>query len=128
MQEAVAAVARAQPVQQFQRIAALGGPQCGGVPLGALAVRHGHEGGLAAHRQAHVHVVQMVVELGLVTRGDSNTRVTSMVCVNSTSATSTAPVTGAALPGSGVAASGMWPSPASRPEVGSSPIQPAPGR
>ena len=28
----------------------------------------------------------------------------------------------------GVQASGMWPSPASRPEVGSSPTQPAPGR
>ena len=41
---------------------------------------------------------------------------------------STAPVTGAALAGPGVAASGMWPSPARRPEVGSSPTQPAPGR
>ena len=35
---------------------------------------------------------------------------------------------GAALAGCGVHASGMWPSPASRPEVGSKPIQPAPGR
>jgi hypothetical protein len=40
---------------------------------------------------------------------------------------SIAPLMGAALPGSGVAASGRWPSPAKRPEVGSSPIQPAPG-
>jgi hypothetical protein len=39
-----------------------------------------------------------------------------------------APVTGAADPGSGEQASGMWPSPASSPEVGSRPIQPAPGR
>jgi len=37
-------------------------------------------------------------------------------------------VIGAALEGSGVQASGMWPSPANRPEVGSSPIQPAPGK
>ena len=35
---------------------------------------------------------------------------------------------GAAPEGSGVQASGMWPSPASKPEVGSKPIQPAPGR
>ena len=35
---------------------------------------------------------------------------------------------GAALEGSGVHASGMWPSPASSPDVGSNPIQPAPGR
>ena len=41
--------------------------------------------------------------------------------------TSAAPVTGAALTGSAALASGMWPSPASRPEVGSRPIQPAPG-
>jgi hypothetical protein len=45
-----------------------------------------------------------------------------------TSHSSTAPDTGAALEGWGVQASGMWPSPASRPEVGSKPIQPAPGR
>ena len=35
---------------------------------------------------------------------------------------------GAADDGSGEQASGICPSPASRPEVGSSPIQPAPGR
>ena len=35
---------------------------------------------------------------------------------------------GAAAEGCGVQASGMWPSPASRPEVGSRPTQPAPGR
>ncbi len=38
------------------------------------------------------------------------------------------PVTGAAEEGKAVAASGMCPSPASRPDVGSRPIQPAPGR
>ena len=41
---------------------------------------------------------------------------------------SVAPVMGAALAGSGVQLSGMCPSPASRPLVGSKPIQPAPGR
>ena len=47
---------------------------------------------------------------------------------SSTSHGSTRPEIGAADCGSGLAASGMWPSPASRPEVASSPIQPAPGR
>ncbi len=55
-------------------------------------------------------------------------RVTCMWCENATSLSSTAPLTGAALDGSGVQASGIWPSPAIRPEVGSRPIQPAPGR
>ena len=41
---------------------------------------------------------------------------------------SVSPATGAALAGSGVAARGRCPSAASRPLVGSSPIQPAPGR
>ena len=45
-----------------------------------------------------------------------------------TSHGSVAPVTGAADAGRGVAASGMCPSPANSPEVGSSPTQPAPGR
>jgi hypothetical protein len=47
---------------------------------------------------------------------------------NETSHSSTAPLIGAALVGSGVQASGMWPSPVKRPEVASSPTQPAPGR
>src|SRR5271156_3559171 len=37
------------------------------------------------------------------------------------------PLIGAALAGCGVAASGMGPWPANSPDVGSSPIQPAPG-
>ena len=41
---------------------------------------------------------------------------------------STMPESGAADCGSGVHASGMWPSPVSSPEVASSPIHPAPGR
>ena len=55
-------------------------------------------------------------------------RVTDISCVNFTSHGSTAPEMGAAEEDSGVAASGMWPSPASSPEVGSSPTHPAPGR
>ena len=51
-----------------------------------------------------------------------------MWCENSTSHSSTPPSTGAALEGSGVQASGIWPSPAIKPEVGSSPTQPAPGK
>ncbi len=51
-----------------------------------------------------------------------------MWCENVTSHSSTAPLTGAAVDGSGVQATGMWPSPAISPEVGSRPIQPAPGR
>ncbi|TXT16196.1 MAG: hypothetical protein FD132_2946 [bacterium] len=54
-------------------------------------------------------------------------RVTVFSKLKLTSQGSVAPVTGAALTGSGVQARGMWPSPANRPEVGSSPIQPAPG-
>ena len=65
---------------------------------------------------------------GLVTRGVSRTRVTVISKPNSVSHFSTAPVIGAADCGSGVAASGMWPSPVSRPEVASRPTQPAPGR
>ncbi len=65
---------------------------------------------------------------GLVVRGVSRTRVTFISYANSTSLSSTPPSIGAALDGSGVQASGMWPSPVSRPEVGSRPIQPAPGR
>jgi hypothetical protein len=38
------------------------------------------------------------------------------------------PLIGAAVEGSAAQASGMCPSPASRPLVGSKPIQPAPGR
>ena len=63
-----------------------------------------------------------------MTRGDSKMRVTFISWRIVDSHGSTAPVTGAALAGSGVHDNGMCPSPASSPEVGSSPIQPAPGR
>ncbi len=65
---------------------------------------------------------------GLVTRGVSRSRAIDMAKSKVTSAGSAKPVIGAALPGAGVAASGICPSPASRPEVGSRPTQPAPGR
>ena len=64
---------------------------------------------------------------GSVTRGSSCTRVTTLEKSNETSAGSIRPVMGAAEAGSGVAESGMWPSPANSAEVGSSPIHPAPG-
>ena len=64
---------------------------------------------------------------GLVTRGVSKMRVTLISWPNSTSHSSIRPLIGAADEGSGVADSGMWPSPANRPEVGSRPSQPAPG-
>src|SRR3984885_15628061 len=54
-------------------------------------------------------------------------RVTVLENSNVDSHGSTPPVIGAAPSGLGVAASGMWPSPANRPDVGSNPIQPAPG-
>ncbi len=64
---------------------------------------------------------------GLVTRGSSWMRVTDISKVSWVLVTSVMPVTGAALPGSAVHARGMWPSPASKPEVASRPIHPAPG-
>ncbi len=64
---------------------------------------------------------------GFVTRGSSWMRVTDISNVRTVFETSVMPVTGAALPGSAVQASGMWPSPARSPEVASRPIHPAPG-
>ena len=55
-------------------------------------------------------------------------RVTDISWWNSTWLGLTRPETGAADSGFGVAASGMCPSPANSPEVGSRPTQPAPGR
>ena len=64
---------------------------------------------------------------GRVTLGSSCTRVTVLEKSKLVSVGPVAPVIGAADDGCGVAASGMWPSPANSPEVGSSPIHPAPG-
>ena len=55
-------------------------------------------------------------------------RVTLISNANLHSHSSTAPLMGAALEGSGVQARGMCPSPASSPEVASRPTQPPPGR
>ena len=142
MQEAAVAVFGAQPLHEFGCVAALGRAERVGVPLGAVAIVDRHEGRLAALREPHVagrqravhlraerqHAVPLRFRTGFVTRGDSYTRVTVISCSNDTSHSSISPSTGAALVGCGVQASGMWPSPASRPEVGSKPIQPAPGR
>ena len=62
VQEAAGAVVRAQPLHQVLREHALGRAQRIGVPLGAVAVVHRHEGGLAAHRQAHVAGHQLLVD------------------------------------------------------------------
>ena len=51
-----------------------------------------------------------------------------MAWAKSTWADSTVPSMGAAREALGVQTSGIWPSPANRPEVGSIPIQPAPGK
>src|SRR5260221_13112609 len=55
-------------------------------------------------------------------------RLTFISWLNFDSHSSTAPVIGEALEGWGVHARGIWPSPANRLEVGSSPTQPAPGK
>jgi len=63
-----------------------------------------------------------------VTRVSSWSRVTVISCSISDLQSSMLPVTGAALVGIGLQLRGMWPSPAKRPDVGSRPTQPAPGR
>ena len=65
---------------------------------------------------------------GLVTRGGSYTRVTDISKPNVTSHGSIVPEIGEAETGFAAQASGRWPSPANRPDVGSSPTHPAPGR
>ena len=64
---------------------------------------------------------------GLVTRGSSCTRRTTLANSIVVLEGSVAPVIAADDDGFGVAASGMWPSPANSADVGSRPIQPAPG-
>ena len=66
-------------------------------------------------------------EYGSVTRGGPASRRTVLECSNVTSHGSVAPEIGAAVDGCGEQTSGRCPSPASRPDVGSRPIQPAPG-
>jgi hypothetical protein len=99
------------------------------------------EGRLTAHGEPHVVRREIGIDLlaqrierrqassdsGRVTRGVSDTRATLISNEKFVSAGSVVPVIGAAERWCGVAASGMWPSPASRPEVGSSPTHPAPG-
>ena len=74
-----------------------------------------------------VHPGPLILRVGLGDPGIVDATDAHLV-VQGGFAPSTAPVTGAALEGSGVQDNGMCPSPASSPDVGSNPIQPAPGR
>ena len=101
-----------------------------------------HERRLPAHRQADIaggevgvdraaaveNRLPLRVGIGLGDARRFEIRRTDISWRKSTSQGSTPPDTGAALIGSGVQASGMCPSPASSPDVGSRPIQPPPGR
>ena len=62
VQEAACAVACAQPVHERGGQAALGRTQGVGIPLRGVAVVDGDEGGLAAHRQPHVTLLQLGVD------------------------------------------------------------------
>ena len=66
--------------------------------------------------------------MACVTRGFSAMRMTRISTEKVNCDGSTPPLIGAAARKCGVAAKGRCPSPHSSPEVGSSPIQPAPGR
>ena len=63
VQQAAGAVLGAQLVHQVGAEQALGRAHGVGVPLGAVAVVHRHEGGFTALRQAHVVAAQVVVDL-----------------------------------------------------------------
>ena len=63
VQKAALAVFGTQLVREFGGKAAFGGAQRIGVPLGRIAVAHGHKGGLAAHGQAHIARHQVGVHL-----------------------------------------------------------------
>ena len=127
--------------------------QGGRVPLVAVHVVDRDEGRLAPHRQANVAGAKLLVDLVaelldrpplLLGIGLGDARVfmdplhvhvmlerglTDIVLVLAGSLFQEyEPVIGAAVSGSAVQARGIWPSPASRPEVGSRPTQPAPGR
>ena len=64
MQKAAVAVFGTQAVYQLGGVAALGGAQGIGVPLRRIAVGGGHEGGLAAHGQAHIARFEFAVHIG----------------------------------------------------------------
>lgn len=76
-----------------------------------------------------VHAGPLLVGVGLVTRGSSWIRVTSLWKENDTSTGAVAhALDRRGTAGGGVALSGMCPSPAKRLGIGSIPTQPAPGR
>ena len=114
-----------------------------GVPFRAIHVVDRDEGRLAAHREAHIAAATMSLDVvaerldraPLLVACTAWLRAAARGCAsivisnsNATSHSSTAPLIGAADEGLAVQASGICPSPANRPEVGSSPTQPAPGR
>ena len=141
MQKAARCELVAQAADEVFGIEALCRPDGVGVPLRPVHVVDGDEGRLAAHGKAHIASLQAAVHLVACLRdgaplllgvGQRDARAFEdarhlHVKEKSTCASSCSPEIGAALCGDGVAASGIWPSPANRPEVGSSPIQPAPG-
>ena len=141
--EAVRAVTLLQPAQQIRGARALGRPERGGVPLFRVAIGRRHERRLPAHRQADVaggevgvdrapareNRLPLRVGVGL---GDAR-RFDDPLHRHLVDEIDLARLRRRRRParrsiGSGVHASGMCPSPASSPDVGSRPIQPAPGR
>ena len=139
--EPVGAESALQAPQQIAARARLVGPSAAVFHSGVASVDR-HERRLAAHRQPDVPGAESRIDgarriddrLPLLLRvrlGDARRFGDPLhrhLVLEVDLALSTPPETGAALTGSGVHASGMCPSPASRPDVGSSPIQPAPGR
>ena len=63
MQQASGRKARAQPADQVVAEPALGWTHRGDIPLRAFEIVHRHEGRLAAHREAHVAVGQIGIDL-----------------------------------------------------------------
>ncbi len=136
---------RRQPADQPPGVAALGGAERVGVPLRRLHVGGGDEGRLAAHasgarrrpaargRPAR-RSARMSCHCALGIRlGDARRFARSARTDMSKSNVDLALLdqrrrSARRIAGRGVAASGICPSPASRPEVASRPIQPAPGR
>ncbi len=63
MHQTVGRVLVAHALVQLGRQRTLGRAQCRGVPFGAIGVVHRHEGGFAAHGQAHVAGLQVDIDL-----------------------------------------------------------------
>jgi hypothetical protein len=143
VQEAALAVFVAQLVHQLGGIAALGRAQGVGVPFGASRsftatkvgsppmVRRTSPADQFAASTAAPRAMDGGPLLVGVGQGDARGFVDARdlhVVGELDLALVDAAFDGRGADGLGVQASGMWPSPASRPEVASSPTQPAPGR